>query len=92
MGAFGSDLGRLTQASDAAWVQVDVLPALLHCVRGRPHRDLVIAVDLAVRLRVSRRNLLPRNFLDGFAALTSALGRRVSRQQRLCQDDCPQLR
>ena len=80
------------EASGGAHVQVDVLRAFLHRVPDRHNRDLVIAVDLVVRLRVSCRNLLRRNCLDAFAAFTTAHGRGSLRQHRLCQDDCQQLR
>ena len=43
--------GERVEASGATRVQVDVFRALLHRVPG--HRDLIIAVDLAVRLRES---------------------------------------
>ena len=76
------------EASGGAHVQVDVLRAFLHRVPDRQNRDLVIAVDLVVRLRVS----CPRKCLDAFAAFTTAHGRGSLRQHRLRQDDFQQLR
>ena len=55
----------------ATRVEIGVLHALPHRVPGRQHHDFIIAVHLAVRLRVSRRNLLRRKCLDAFAAFTS---------------------
>ena len=83
--------GERVEASGATGVQVDVLRAFLR-VPGRQNRDIVIALDLAARLRVSRRNLLRRRCLGAIAALASAQGRRSLRQHRPRQDDRPQLR